>query len=95
MSILFLQGAYNSANYLWFVNYEDFQTDISKISKQNDNIKYFFSGYDGDSLIFESFTNFAKEFISFFASIDNAFLELRTKSININLLKSSQQLILL
>jgi spore photoproduct lyase len=84
----FLQGAYNSANYLWFVNYEDFQTEITKVAENNQNIKYFFSGYDGDSLIFESFTNFAKEFIGFFAKIDNTFLELRTKSVNINLLKS-------
>ena len=83
----FLQGMYNSAHYLWFVNYDDFKKEIINTASKNTNIKYFFSGYDCDSLVFESLTNFAHEFINFFASVKNSFLELRTKSVNIKAIK--------
>ncbi|MBD23365.1 MAG: DNA photolyase [Alphaproteobacteria bacterium] len=80
----FLQGMFNSANYLIFVNYEDFFNEISKTIKKNHNKKIcFFSGYDCDSLALENITNFASNFINFFKNYNNAFLEIRTKSINI------------
>ena len=96
----FLQGMYNSANYLWFVNYEDFMSDINQLTSYNNisdnadadlkNNHYFFSGYDADSLVFESLTNFAQEFIGFFRDKPQAILELRTKSVNIKNIISAQ-----
>lgn len=77
----FLQGMYQSANYVVFVNYEAFQQQIVALCQATpDEPVHFFSGYDGDSLAFEPVTGFAAEFVRFFADLPNATLELRTKS---------------
>jgi spore photoproduct lyase len=84
----FLQGMYSSANYVWFVNYEDFFAEIKDIAKENNGSqKYFFSGYDCDSLAMESLTSFTKEFLPFFNKLDSGILELRTKSVNVKSLE--------
>jgi len=80
----FLQGMYQSANYVLFVNYEDFFQQIRDICQQTpDESVYFFSGYDCDSLAFEPVTGFAEVFLPLFAELPNAWLELRTKSTQI------------
>lgn len=80
----FLQGMYQSANYVLFVNYEDFQDDIRRVSRLHaDETVHFFSGYDCDSLALEPVTGFAGQFLPFFAKLPNAWLELRTKSTQI------------
>lgn len=79
----FLQGMYNSAHYVVFVNYEDFMQAIQE-NCQTETPSYFFSGYDGDSLAYEPVTHFLAEFLPFFKSIPNAILELRSKSTNIH-----------
>ena len=77
----FLQGMYQSANYVLFVNYEDFQHEIRQLCAESNNENlHFFSGYDCDSLALEPITGFAGEFLPFFETIPNAWLELRTKS---------------
>jgi len=89
----FLQGMYQSANYVLFVNYEDFQDDIRRIceSHPKDDI-HFFSGYDCDSLALEPVTGFAEQFLPFFGSLPNAWLELRTKSTQTRSLTSREPL---
>lgn len=83
----FLQGMYQSANYVLFVNYEDFQQQIRDIAGQTpDEAVYFFSGYDCDSLALEPATGFAEAFLPVFADLPNAWLELRTKSTQIRTL---------
>lgn len=80
----FLQGMYRSANYVLFVNFEDFKAAIKQtIAEHPDKNLYFFSGYDCDSLALEPITQFAKEFLPFFSDRPKAYLELRTKSIQI------------
>lgn len=80
----FLQGMYQSANYVLFVNYEDFQQQIRDICLETpDEPIYFFSGYDCDSLAFEPVTGFAESFLPLFAELPNAWLELRSKSTQI------------
>lgn len=80
----FLQGMYQSANYVLFVNYEDFQQQIRDICRETpEETIYFFSGYDCDSLAFEPVTGFAEAFLPVFAELPNAWLELRTKSTQI------------
>ncbi len=80
----FLQGMYQSANYVLFVNYEDYQDEIRQISRQHaDEVVHFFSGYDCDSLALEPVTGFAEHFLPFFEELPNAWLELRTKSTQI------------
>lgn len=77
----FLQGMYQSANYVLFVNYEDFQADIkARCAEFPDQPMHFFSGYDCDSLALEPVTGFAEQFLPIFEQIPNAWLELRTKS---------------
>jgi spore photoproduct lyase len=80
----FLQGMYQSAHYVLFVNYEDFQADIKqRCAETPDEAVHFFSGYDCDSLALEPVSSFAQQFIPFFEQIPNAWLELRTKSTQI------------
>ena len=82
----FLQGMYRSANYLLFVNYQDFMQEIKQLAEQHkDDAKpvWFFSGYDCDSLAFEPVTRFAEYFVPQFEHLPNAVLELRTKSTQI------------
>ncbi len=85
----FLQGMYQSANYVLFVNYEDYIDEMKSIAQQHSSEPvHFFSGYDCDSLAFEPVTGFADYFLPRLEQIDNAWLELRTKSTQIrNLLK--------
>lgn len=89
----FLQGMYQSANYVLFVNFEDFQQDIRQVCNTSpDEPIYFFSGYDCDSLALEPVTGFAEHFLPFFSEIPNAWLELRTKSTQIRSLLNSKPL---
>ena len=77
----FLQGLYSSANYVIFVNYEDFMNEMKTIAKNLVNKKItFFSGYDCDSLAYEPFSGFIENLMKSFSVISNAELEVRTKS---------------
>lgn len=88
----YLQGMLNSANYLIFVNYEDFLNSIKKQINSNKKKTCFFSGYDCDSLAMESITNFLDYFIPHFKNLSNGILEIRSKSINIDILKNYKPL---
>lgn len=80
----FLQGMYQSAHYVLFINYEDFQQEIKSISLlHSEEDVHFFSGYDCDSLALEPVTGFVDAFLPVFADIPNAWVELRTKSTQI------------
>lgn len=76
----FLQGMYRSANYLLFINYEDFGVAIDACLGEGEGPAFFFSGYDGDSLAFEGVSGFCAHILPFFAERPQAWLELRTKS---------------
>ena len=76
----FLQGMYSSANFVLFVNFEDFDLEIKKLINTNKNIT-FFSGYDCDSLALENITGFASHILPLFKENPSAILEFRTKSI--------------
>lgn len=83
----FLQGMYRSAHYVHFVNYEIFEEQIDEtIAASNGTTPCFFSGYDCDSLAMESMTGFAEHFVPFFQERPEAWLELRTKSLNTGIL---------
>ena len=77
----FLQGMYSSANYVIFVNFEDFDIAIKKTIEKNIGSKVtFFSGYDCDSLAFENVTGFAEHILSFLSLHPQIEIEFRTKS---------------
>jgi len=83
----FLQGMYRSAHFVVFVNFEDFQTAIEeKIKESGGEESYFFSGYDCDSLALDGLTHFVDSFLPFFAGRPRAWVELRTKSVQIQAL---------
>ena len=78
----FLQGMYSSANYVIFVNFEDFDKEIEEVIQDNKDKKItFFSGYDCDSLALENLTGFAKHITNIFAKYPDVDIEFRTKSI--------------
>ena len=83
----FLQGMYQSANYVLFVNYEDFMEEIREtLEASSSATPYFFSGYDSDSIAYEPVSGFLADFLPFFAECSSAIFELRTKSANVNAL---------
>lgn len=87
----FLQGMFRSANYVVFVNYEDFWDEIVRqAAEDSTDDAYFFSGYDCDSLAFEAVTGFVEGCLPVFRATPRAWLELRTKSTRIEPLKASE-----
>ena len=83
----FLQGMFSSANYVIFINYNDFMKSIEeKILNSNSKNIHFFSGYDCDSLALEPVSKFAKYILKNLKKYPNVVLELRTKSTQINFL---------
>ncbi len=89
----FLQGMYQSANYVLFVNFEDFEDEMRQVcAKFPTEDIHFFSGYDCDSLALEPVTGFAEAFLPFFETLPNAWLELRTKSTQIRSLTKRKPL---
>ena len=87
----FLQGMYQSAHYVVFVNYEDFIDAITdKICSAGDAPVHFFSGYDCDSLALDPVTGFVNEFLPVFRAHPGALLELRTKSTQIRSLLAQE-----
>jgi spore photoproduct lyase len=87
----FLQGMFASANYVVFVNFEDFDIQIDRIVNQySEEIVTFFSGYDCDSLALENITGFAAHILPIFRRHPKSLLELRTKSIQVKPLTSME-----
>tara|TARA_B100000963_G_scaffold359939_1_gene388846 strand:+ start:704 stop:1672 length:969 start_codon:yes stop_codon:yes gene_type:complete len=84
----FLQGMFNSANFVVFTNFNDFINEIKKKAFNKSHKICFFSGYDCDSLALERITSFLKIFLMSFEKINNAYLEVRTKSTNIEVFKN-------
>lgn len=79
----YLQGMYSSAHYVTFVNYEDFQDEIRQTIQNTSGSCYFFSGHVSDSLALDQVIQFSDHFLPFFESLDHAWMELRTKSVQI------------
>ncbi|NNE38780.1 MAG: DNA photolyase [Gammaproteobacteria bacterium] len=83
----FLQGMYRSANYVLFINYEDFLKEIRKTCNNHTNKScHMFSGYDCDSLAMEPLTGFMQFLLPQISDISNLLVELRTKSTQIRTL---------
>jgi len=88
----FLQGMYQSGNYVVFVNNEDFFEDIHSTAQSFEQESWYFSGYDCDSLALDPITNFVDSSLAFFEQQPKANLELRTKSTQIRPLLKRQAL---
>ena len=80
----FLQGMYQSANYVLFVNYEDYFAEMNVLNSDLSGAgAHYFSGYDCDSLALEPVTGFADACLTYFSEHPEGLLELRTKSTQI------------
>jgi len=79
----FLQGMYQSANYVVFINEEDFFRDIDDITREHNDDVWFFSGYDCDSLALDPVTGFVDACLAHLQTNSQAHLEIRTKSTQI------------
>ena len=86
----FLQGMYSSANYVLFVNYEDFEEAIVEKIGQNNGGGVYYSGYDCDSLALEPVSKFCNHFLPVFRRYPDAELEIRTKSTQIRYLLDTE-----
>lgn len=87
----FLQGMYRSAHQVLFVNYEDFGQQIRHTAAAHAGEPvWFYSGYDCDSLANEPMTRFCDYFVPLIAAVDNAWMELRTKSTQVRRLLRMQ-----
>jgi len=82
----FLQGMLRSAHYVVFVNYEDFIDDLRSHCAAQSGPTWLFSGYDCDSLALDPLTAFVTDCVPALATIENAWLELRTKSTQVRAL---------
>ncbi len=76
----FLQAMYRSAHFVLFVNYEDFQNELTSLFLEKNDPMTIFTGYDGDSLALENITGFIEHFYPFFEKNSSITFELRTKS---------------
>lgn len=86
----FLQGMYSSANYVLFVNYEDFEEAIAEKIEENKGGGVYYSGYDCDSLALEPVSNFCSHFLPVFRRYPDAELEIRTKSTQVRCLLDTE-----
>lgn len=85
----YLQGYFNSPDIVLFVNHDEICEEIQKIcaTKHRDQKEvWFHAGEFSDSLALSGLTNEWSIYWDAFKKIDNAFLELRTKSNNIRTL---------
>ncbi len=80
-----LQGKYHSAQYLLFINHEDFRSAMRReLKAARDEPVCFFSGHDCDSLAMDPISGFTAEYLPFFTEHPSARLELSTKSTQIH-----------
>lgn len=89
----FLQGMYRSANYVVFVNFEDFESALRhELEDAGGAPLWCYSGYDCDSLALEPVTGFVARMLPFFRQFPQANLELRTKSTQVRTLLANEPL---
>ncbi|PCI77734.1 MAG: DNA photolyase [SAR86 cluster bacterium] len=86
----FLQGMYSSANYVLFINFEDFEEAIEEKIEENNGGGVYYSGYDCDSLALEPVSNFCSHFLPVFRRYPDAELEIRTKSTQVRCLLDTE-----
>ncbi|MDN5342262.1 MAG: hypothetical protein PWP28_1137 [Oceanotoga sp.] len=77
----YLQGMYDSANIVMFVNLEDYFKKLDEITK--DKKIYLSISYDTDLMSFENIYPFVDKWIKYVQDNDKIKIEIRTKSINI------------
>ena len=89
----YLQGYFSSPDLVLFVNHDEIIAEMrATAAKHADRRVWFHAGEFSDSLALSHITGELEEYFRFFAETPNAWLELRTKSINLTALRSLQPL---
>lgn len=83
----YLQGLYNSANSVVFINLEDFFESLKPYLHKPTLVAI---SYDTDTLAIEKLTHHSQRWIEFAATEQNLHLEIRTKSANFKAIKHLQ-----
>ncbi len=85
-SYCYLQWIFKNDTKVFFVNFECIKNEINKkLSEKNtDWVTWFYSSDYSDNLATDTLTGFTREFIPFFSQLENAKMEIRTKSTNID-----------
>ncbi|MCU0422629.1 MAG: DNA photolyase [Bacteroidia bacterium] len=84
----YLQGLFNSAHMVLFVNNETFIDETEKLISKLDGPVYFALSYDTDLLAIDQWYSYITPWINFVAKQNKLTIEIRTKSVNIKPLKS-------
>lgn len=86
----YLQGYFSSPDLVFFVNHDDALLQMQQITEQQAKNKrvWFHAGEFSDSLALSHITGELPLYWQFFTQNPNAYLELRTKSINLTVLRS-------
>ncbi|MCC7429767.1 hypothetical protein IT568_02870 [bacterium] len=79
----YLQGYFSSPDIVFFVNHEEILAEIERLALQSNDRIWFHAGEFNDSLALSGLTCELETYVNFFRKTPNAFLELRTKSVNI------------
>ena len=79
----YLQGHFKNPDLVIFVNYEDIIKEMSRLCQHDPNPVWFHAGEFSDSLALSHLTQELSLYWEFISKNENAFFELRTKSVNI------------
>jgi spore photoproduct lyase len=79
----YLQGYFHSPDIVLFINHEEIFDEIKKTCATHSNKVWFHAGEYSDSLALSNISGEIPLYFELFKNLPNAYLELRTKSINI------------
>tara|TARA_R110002072_G_scaffold534_8_gene4282 strand:- start:33548 stop:34543 length:996 start_codon:yes stop_codon:yes gene_type:complete len=79
----YLQGYFHSPDIVLFVNYEEILEEMKTLAQSTSSKIWFHAGEFSDSLALSHLTGEIPKFYEFFKQYPHAYLELRTKSVNI------------
>lgn len=88
----YLQGYFNTPDIVLFVNHEDIISEMEKLTLKTNGPLWFHAGEFSDSLALSHLTDEFSYYFDFFKKYKNAFLEFRTKSVNIKKLLNYEPL---
>ncbi|MCX7632449.1 MAG: hypothetical protein N2Z22_03845 [Turneriella sp.] len=83
----YLQGYFSSPDLVFFVNHSEVMAEMARVMKEQPSPVWFHAGEFSDSLALSHISGELPLYWDFFAQHPQAFLELRTKSVNLSVLR--------
>ncbi len=91
-SYCYLKGAFKNNMPVFFVNYDDMKNQIQKKVNEEKEEVWFYSSDYSDNLATNALTRFVENFVPFFETLQNAKMEIRTKSVDVRSLLAFQNI---